>query len=510
MSEQQELADLDAERAVLCACLIDDGQSAGTYALASQYVRITAQRRDDGVMIDGDFADQRHNVMFAAMGEILRRGEHLDMQSLAAELRMMARWNTIGGPMYLSEVMAATMTTAHVETHARIVRREADRRRVDLALARARRALRSSTDPDASMSAALDLVAREVEAGSVRGGPRPLMEHCEGNWKQLEERMSGAAPTPITLGLDGLDRVTGGAFAGQVVIVAGVQGRGKTSWLAQMLKANARRFLADARGDIRASKRVAWWSLEMPASEIVWRHAGWDAGIQQGALRSGRLNQSEINGVADSFNAMSALPIDLDGESAPTALDIRAWLYAHRKTKLAAVDWLGCLQPHPHAPKGSKPHEHAELNMQTLAMTARQLGITIVIPNQFTQAANRGSEQSMHDMLGGAAVVNYAAIVAVMRPGDAMAGDDLPVSIRVEKSRMSSNVVVEAVFRRATGTFVEREHERAQNVTQLPAPRGRSGKRDVPRQTVQWQYGDDAPADDARESGEHEAHEVSR
>lgn len=511
-SDDADFTDPPAERGVLSAILLDERQARGTYALAAQYIRVTAERRDDGgVAIDGDFGDPRNNLIFAAMGELSRRGEAIDAQTVGAELRMMGRWNAVGA-QYLGDVIDEVITTSSVEAHARIVRREADRRRVDLALARARRTLRASRDPDAALAATLDVVRGGIEGGSVRGGPRPLADYIEANWKELEDRARGVAPQPLTLGLGALDRATGGAFPGQVVVVAGVQGRGKTAWLAQMLKANARRFVAEAAAERAAGdgnarpKRVAWWSLEMPGSELVWRHGGWDAGIPQAVLRSGKLNQDEMNSLADSFNAMHALPVDLDGESAVNVLDIRAWLYAHPDTKLAAVDWLGCLQPHPNAPKGAKAHEHAAMNMEVLAATARQLGITIVVPNQFTQEANRGASQSMHDMLGGAAVVNFASIIAVMRPGDAMEGDDLPVSIRVEKSRLSGNALVEAVFCRRTGEFVEREEYEHRhgitrdydNVAQLPpAKAGRRGPRKgSPAERPAWTpgYGNDADA----------------
>lgn len=510
-SDDADFTDPAAERAVLSAILFDERQARGTYALAAQVIRVRAERRDDGVIIDGDFADPRHNLIFAAMGELSRRGEEIDARTVGAELRMMGRWNAVGG-QYLGDVIDEVITTTGLEAHARIVRREADRRRVDLALARARRTLRGSRDPDAALALTLDEVRTGVEAGSVRGGPKPLAEYIEGNWQELEDRAKGSAPAPMTLGLGALDRATGGGFPGQVITVAGVQGRGKTAWLAQMLKANARRFVAEADAEIAAGnekakpKRVAWWSLEMPGSELVWRHGGWDAGIPQAVLRSGKLSQDEMNSLGDSFNAMHALPIDLDGESAVNVLDIRAWLYAHPNTKLAAVDWLGCLMPHPDAPKSAKPHEHAELNIKTLAMTARQLGITIVVPNQFAQEANRGAQQSMHHMLGGAAVVNYSSIIAVMRPGDAMEGEDLPVSIRVEKSRLSGNTVVEAVFCRGTGEFVEREEylrrhgmeETPSNVAQLPPVKtGRGGPRKgAPVQRQSWvaEYGNDLPA----------------
>jgi len=490
-SADDEFCDPAAERAVLSAILLDEKQARGTYALAATLVRVQAERRDDGVAIDGDFADPRHNLIFAAIGELARRGEDIDAKTVGAELRMMGRWNAVGA-QYLGDVIDEVVTTTGLEAHARIVRREADRRRVDAALARARRNLRASRDPDAALSSALDVVRKGVEAGSVRGGPRPLLDYCEANWKELEERGKGKVTPSLTLGLAALDRVTGGAFPGQVVTLAGVQGRGKTAYLAQMLKANALRFKEDGSG-----RRVAWWSLEMPGTELMWRHGGWDAGIGQSALRAGRLSGDEMEALGASYNYMSSLPIDLDGESAVNVLDIRAWLYAHPETKLAAVDWLGCLQPHPDAPRGAKRHEIAEMNMAVLRDTARQLGITIVVPNQFTQEANRGTSQTMHDMLGGASVVNDSAIIMIMRPGDAMEGTDLPVSIRVEKSRMSANTTVEAVFRRATGDFVERERDAAEVVQLPPAKAGRGGPRKGPapqRQPWVVGHGDEIPA----------------
>ena len=74
-SADDEFSDPAAERAVLSAILLDERQSRGTYALAATVIRVQAERRDDGLAVDGDFADPRHNLIFAAMGELSRRGE---------------------------------------------------------------------------------------------------------------------------------------------------------------------------------------------------------------------------------------------------------------------------------------------------------------------------------------------------------------------------------------------------------------------------------------------------
>lgn len=468
-----EFADLEAERSLLSAILLDDNQARGSFALASLYVRTRADTRDDGaVIVSGDFADQRHNEIFSAMAEVIRSHMHLDAVSLGQVLKARDRWNSCGGA-YLAEIIDATYTTAHVETHARIVRREADRRRALETLNATRAKLRSVEDPDVALTEALETMRGHVAGVSRRGGPQHIFDACVRVAHHIEEARQGRAPRPLSLALPSLDRITGGMFPGQVVVVAGVQGRGKTSWLKQVIEATGATFNEEARREGRAPHRIAWWSLEMPSDEIVWRHAGLWAKLPQDRLRTGHMSDTDLDTVHASFNALSSLPIDIDGESGPNVLDIRSYLFAHPEVKLAAIDWLCCLQPHPSLPRGSKQHERAAMDMEVLAQTARQLGITIIVPNQFTQEANRGKEQTMHDMIGGAAVVNFASIILVMRPGDAMTGDDLPVKIRVEKSRMSGNAEVDAVFKRGAGKFVETGT--AQNVAPEPEPVGDYG-----------------------------------
>lgn len=457
--------DLDAERAVLGAVLLDD-LSAGTFARASSILSVKrVGGRDDpnGCTYEGDFSAPSHNVIFACMGEVLSRGEKLDVVTLANELRQ-ARGenggllNAVGGVQYLGELTDHIPTTALIESHARIVRKAAELRRADEALVNARKALRGARDPDAAITSALDVMRRASDTeGSTRRGPRPLVEHCNAAWHDFEDRICGGGPAPLTWGLSALDRTIGGLPTG-VVVIGGVQGRGKTAFVAQLLRANARRFLAEARAEQRKPQNGTWWTLEMPSKEVIWRHAIWDSGVPQSVVRDRRerLSDDHIEALTNAFAGLADLPIYLDGESSPNVLDIRAWLFANPLTRIAVVDWLGCLQPHPDAPRRAAQHEHAEMNMKVLAATARQLGITIVVPNQFIQSANRGGEQRMHDMLGGASIINDATAILVMRPnGDAMDDDNLPISIRAEKVRNGPNGIVNVIFRRKQGLFVE-------------------------------------------------------
>ena len=88
-SADDEFSDPAAERAVLSAILLDERQSRGTYALAATVIRVQAERRDDGLAVGGDFADPRHNLIFAAMGD--PEGELAERMQAAYTLELRGR-----------------------------------------------------------------------------------------------------------------------------------------------------------------------------------------------------------------------------------------------------------------------------------------------------------------------------------------------------------------------------------------------------------------------------------
>ena len=100
--------------------------------------------------------------------------------------------------------------------------------------------------------------------------------------------------------------------------------------------------------------------------------------------------------------------------------------------------------------------------MKALKTLARRRRVAVIALNQFTQEGNRGGKPTMHDMLGGSAVVNDSDTVILMHTDDAIGNTVLPTEILVPKSRSSRTGVVETKFFRDRGEFVEveRVHEK--------------------------------------------------
>ena len=98
--------DLDAEAAVLSACLLDRDARLGVIDLVRPE----------------HFYSEANGRIFEAIGKVDAAGEPVDIVSIAAYFRQRERLVQIGGAGYLAQLSDATPAVAHVAKHARIVR----------------------------------------------------------------------------------------------------------------------------------------------------------------------------------------------------------------------------------------------------------------------------------------------------------------------------------------------------------------------------------------------------
>ena len=100
-----------------------------------------------GMLIDGDavpkaleivddtmFYREANRRVFRAMARLFQRGQVIDSVTLGEELSKTEELDSIGGMLYLAELLDAVPTAANIEYHARIVRERALLRPVDRGL----------------------------------------------------------------------------------------------------------------------------------------------------------------------------------------------------------------------------------------------------------------------------------------------------------------------------------------------------------------------------------------
>src|SRR5205085_3640474 len=70
---------------------------------------------------DSPFYRESHTSIYRAAVAVDKRGEAIDLLSLANQLRLDGMLDEVGGTAYLVELTSKVVTTANVEAHARIV-----------------------------------------------------------------------------------------------------------------------------------------------------------------------------------------------------------------------------------------------------------------------------------------------------------------------------------------------------------------------------------------------------
>ncbi len=356
--------DLDAERAVLGAILLDN----------------TALGMAESVATAGDFYHPAHGVIFEAIQALSTRREPIDVVTLASELRARERLNTVGGAQYLGELTDTIPTIAHVESHARIVADLAGvRRMIEVAHEIVARGYGERGNAEAFLDFAAAKVF-EVAQKRAKSNLVPLEQAIIEAFARIENVLeNGLRISGLETGFRDLDTLTAGMHPGQLIIIAARPAMGKTSFILNIALNAA----------VSSGKPVLFFSLEMPRVELANRLMCAEARVDQGRLRTNLLTQDDVTALTASANRLHALPMYIDDSGDLTLLELRAKARRVRNERglsMIIIDYLQLMKSSRDKVE-SREREISEIS-RGLKSLAKELGVPIVALSQL----NRGCE----------------------------------------------------------------------------------------------------------------------
>jgi replicative DNA helicase len=385
--------DLDAEGAVLSAVLLSP----------DPFDRVQELLRPEHF-----YADANRRV-FEAIVDLHASGRPVDIALVAGWLRDRNRLEQVGGTPYLAQLADATPAVAHVEAHARVIREKWRLRQI---IATCQRFAAEGYGDCGEVQGFIDRaeqaifdIARIPESSTVV----PVKDAIHSAFQILAEAARrGGRVTGIETGFGKLDRYTAGLHKGDLFIVAGRPGMGKTAFVLNMAVnvARPRRVSLSADDDPFAEAAieepgfgVAFFSLEMPREQLASRLLATEARVDVSRIRSGQVQPEDWNKLTDAAARLGRLPIWLDDTPALTLLDLRAKvrrLQAEIKRSddsaapaqrlgLVVVDYLQLMQGRRDA--GSREQEISELS-RGLKQLAKEMEVPVLALSQL----NRGVE----------------------------------------------------------------------------------------------------------------------
>jgi replicative DNA helicase len=354
----------DAERAVLGAVLLDPGS----------LLQVLEKLRGE------EFYLESHRIILEGCVQLHQRGQAADLLTVTNHLREEGQLERVGGASYLSSLVDALPDVANVAHYAEIVYDKFIKRQL---IATAQRILTTCSLDQGIARDAVELAQRDVyriAEDTLAGGLVHVRGLAETEIQHLEAtRGSHSTLTGLDTGYVRLNELTSGLQRKDLVLLAARPSMGKTS-LALNICAHAA---------MREGKRVAVFSLEMAAEQLVRRLLASEARVDQRRLATGYLSKSDWPKLTMAAQALQDVHLWIDDSPGTTVLEMSAKsrrLKQEQGLDLVMVDYLQLMSG---GTRFNSRHEEVSAISRALKGMAKELDVPMLVLSQLSRQPER-------------------------------------------------------------------------------------------------------------------------
>lgn len=420
---------LDAERMLVSACMLDHG---GAEAL------------DDAMLIvkPSDFYRESHAVIFGALCDLRAAGKPTDAVALIDELERRGRLTAAGGEDGVADVAGAATTAVYAGFHAGVVVQKSQTRRLIQACSEIVR------DGYSNLYTSAQLVERaEAKVFAIRDdGPgsstAPMSEVLGEVMAEIERRRLGASQG-LPTGFQAIDALVS-MNPGDLVIVAARPSIGKTALASAVAEHVAR----------AESTRVLFVSLEMTRQSLVERMLAAKSGVRGGLLKAAwRLSEDDDRALFTAADAVDAIPFDFTMSPRVTVSEIAA--HARRMKHrgglgLIVVDYLGLVEPRAGASRSSNRQDDVAGISRDLKAAALELKVPLVALCQLNRQSESREDRRprLSDLRESGQIEQDADVVMLLHRPEFYDPDDRPgfAEVSIAKNRNGATATVNLRF----------------------------------------------------------------
>ncbi|OLY97244.1 replicative DNA helicase [Polynucleobacter sphagniphilus] len=359
---------VEAEQSLLGGLLIDN----------------TAWDRLGGILNEKDFYRPEHALIYKVIARLVGDNHPADVITVHEAVKSEQGGDLVGID-YLNSLAQSTPSAANIKGYADIVRDRSILRRlievsdniVNSAFVPEGRSVRTLLDEAESR------ILQIGEEGSRKADYleiEPLLRTVVARIDELYNRQGGSDITGIATGFIDLDKQTSGLQKGDLVIVAGRPSMGKTAFALNIAENVA----------LAEGLPVVVFSMEMSGEQLAARLLGSVGRVDQGRMRTGKLQDDEWPRVTDAIARLSNTQILIDETGALSSLELRA--RARRIARnfggtlgLVVIDYLQLMSG---SGSENRATEISEIS-RSLKSLAKELQCPVVALSQL----NRGLEQ---------------------------------------------------------------------------------------------------------------------
>jgi len=419
--------DPEAERAVLGAVLLDPGS----------LLHIIEKLRDE------EFYLESHRLVYQACLELHGRGQAADLLTVSNYLREQGRLEQVGGATHLSSLVDSLPDVANVIHYAEIVHDKAVKRQL---IAAAQSILNTCALDHGEAREAVEQAQKDVfriAEDTLSGGLVHIRGLTDQELQNIEaSRESHSTLTGLDTGFTRINELTSGLQRKDLVILAARPSMGKTS-LGLNICAHA---------TLRQGKKVAVFSLEMAAEQLVRRMLSSEARVDQKRIAGGYLARSDWPKLELASQALRDVNLWIDDTPGITVLELSAKarrLKQERGLDLVMVDYMQLMSG---GARFSSRNEEVSAISRGLKAVAKELNVPMLVLSQLSrQPERRGGDHrpQLSDLRESGSIEQDADVVMfIIRPSvyDREAEDPRRAELIIAKQRNGPIGEVDLVF----------------------------------------------------------------
>lgn len=324
-----------------------------------------------------DFYDPANREIYAAMYDMLAASRPVDLVTLDEELTRRGRLDAVGGAAYLIELVQGVPSAANIQAYMRIVDEKATLRRL---ISAADGILEDSYAGQKENQEILESAEKAIYDITMRKGGeelQPIQPVLINTFEKIEQLVKNHGHVEgVPTGYTELDDMLTGLHPGELVLVAGRPAMGKTSI--------GMNFVENAA--IRAGKKAAVFSLEMPAEQLAMRMLCTEARVDMQRVRRGLIADDEWERLCDALVSIGPSCIYIDCTPGITVPEMRSKarrLKLEHGLDLIMIDYLSLMTAT--GKNGSRQEEVSQIS-RTLKGLAMELGVPVIALQQLSRA----------------------------------------------------------------------------------------------------------------------------
>lgn len=333
------------------------------------------------------FYVEAHQRIFKAMRELANKNTPIDLLTVVEELKAREDLEFVGGPYFVTRLTNVVVSSANIESHARIVLQKfIQRELIRVSGEIIGEAYEDSTD-------VFDLLDKsesklfEITNGHLRKNFDEIGNVLVKTIQRIEDlRNSDEDITGVPSGFPSLDRLTYGWQPTDLIILAARPSVGKTAFALNLARNAA----------LHPTKptAVGFFSLEMSSGQLVQRILSAESNIELEKISRGRLEEHEMKQLyKKGIERLNSAPIFIDDSAALNIFELRAKcrrLKNMHNVGIILIDYLQLMTGS--GDRNSNREQEISKISRDLKSLAKELKIPIIALSQLSREVEKRKE----------------------------------------------------------------------------------------------------------------------